>query len=159
MRHSRPPFLARAILHRRISGRTGEAVEGDLKERYSRDRARLGSLRAGLRYWGEVLSPSLSEMNREILGKAAGDPRLLGKRTSTLSRLFLDLEHSIRHLAKSPGFTFIAVLSLALGIGPNTAVFSIVNATILDGPEGESPERLVDIYNKAQDGRWYYSGF
>lgn len=76
-----------------------------------------------------------------------------------MDNLLRDVKHSLRMLLKSPGFTLIAVLSLALGIGPNTAIFSVVNSVLLRAPEGREPERLLDIYNRGEDGRWFFSGY
>ena len=66
-----------------------------------------------------------------------------------------DLRFGLRMLAKNPGFTAVAVISLALGIGANATIFSFLNALLLRPPSGiESPHRLSTVWNRPPDGRY-----
>src|ERR1051326_7644226 len=69
-----------------------------------------------------------------------------------MDSLFKDLRFAIRSLLKRPSFTAITLLALALGIGANTAVFSLVNAVILKPLPFREPDRLVWIYGNIRNG-------
>ncbi|HEV3098803.1 MAG TPA: ABC transporter permease [Candidatus Udaeobacter sp.] len=64
-----------------------------------------------------------------------------------------DLKFSLRQLRKSPGFTAIAVITLALGIGLNTAIFSLINDLFLRGLPFRQPSRVLHVFSHAKDQR------
>jgi predicted permease len=68
-----------------------------------------------------------------------------------VSSIVSDLRVALRRTRKRPGFTFVALLSLTLGIGANTAVFSLVNAILLRRAPIPEPERVAEIYQRQTD--------
>jgi MacB-like protein len=69
-----------------------------------------------------------------------------------METLFRDVCYGIRQLRKHPAFTILAIISLALGIGANTAIFSLVNTVLLRPLPVKEPSRLIEVYGALHNG-------
>lgn len=76
-----------------------------------------------------------------------------------MTGLIRDVKFAVRMLAKSPVFTLVAVLSLALAIGPNTAVFSLVDRVLFSDWGVGDPETLVDVYSVSRSGSFNFTNY
>ena len=72
-----------------------------------------------------------------------------------LENLVSDVRHALRWLRRSPAFTLVAIASLAIGIGFNTALFTLVDALLFRPLPVERPDRLVDVFTSGGDGDQY----
>ena len=74
-----------------------------------------------------------------------------------LHHLRADVRYALKWLARSPGFTAIAVASLGIGIGFNAALFSVVDALLLRPLTIERPDRIIDVNTRGSDGDHYFA--
>jgi hypothetical protein len=74
------------------------------------------------------------------------------RRVSYIENLVQDIRYGLRMLAKNPGVTTVVLLSLALGIGANTAIYSLLNAVVLESLPVKHPEQLIQFSETYPDG-------
>ncbi len=71
---------------------------------------------------------------------------------NALDILFTDLRYAVRTLVGNPGFAAVSILTLALGIGASTAIFSVVDAVLLRALPYPDPQKIVRVWEQAPDG-------
>jgi putative ABC transport system permease protein len=118
-----------------------EAADEYVRRGLSREDAR----RAAARDFGGITR--VKELHRELRSFTWPD------------NLRQDLQYSLRRLVKDPSFTLIAVATLALGIGVNTAIFSIVNSVLLNPLPYPAADQLVAVYSRTADDAKAWSSY
>jgi predicted permease len=113
--------------------------------------AELRSREMLLTRWDNLNWKTKFDLLRRSLG-ACWDALLLQPRRLE-DEMFQDLRYGLRMLLKTPGFTLAAALSLALGIGANTAIFSLIDAVLLKSLPVQEPEKLL-LFGKGEDVGW-----
>jgi putative ABC transport system permease protein len=137
-------FLASLkLVPRRLRLRYGGEMEADFMDRF--DRAAAISASRGLavlvRAILDAAASSLHGHVRQVLVRARRNPRSV-----FMDSLRQDMRFAARLLARQPGFCVVAVLTLALGIGANAAIFSVVRATLLEPLPFGHPETLLQVW-------------
>jgi hypothetical protein len=145
-----PPRLAIWLLTRRLLVEWRDFVIGDLEEEFGRQSG--DSPVAGHAwFWWQTMrcldAPPPVRRNPLRHGSSQGDTRM---RT-----MLADLRYAVRVMSRTPSFAVAVVSVLALGIGANTAIFSIVDAVLLRPLLFEEPERLVRVSSKTPRGRLF----
>ena len=147
-------WFKQLFMRRRLYGDLSEEIQEHLEEKMEELVAsgmpRKEAAAAARRAFGNV---SLTEeSSREVW------------RWPTIEDLFMDVRYGLRTLRKSPGFAAVAVLTLALGIGANTAIFSVVYAVVLKPLPYAKSDQLFNVFEvKPQEGitgtGWSYANF
>jgi putative ABC transport system permease protein len=143
-----PPRFAVWLLGIRLPTAWRDFVLGDLEEEFG-DRSADSPFAARAWFWWQTLRclvapPPVRRPTRQV-HSIEGD--------SIMRQVIADVRYAMRVILRNPSFAMAVVGVLALGIGANTAIFSVVNAVLLRPLPFEEPERLVRLFTRTPDGR------
>ena len=151
MNRPKPPLLARLLLTITTPLRDRPFLIRDLAEEFEILLAEGCSVRkARLWYWHQALASVPSSLKRVRLHDS-------GRRITLLTSLIQDIKYAARRLRTRPRFTVPATLTLALGIGASTAIFSVANTVLLRPLPYQQPDRLFTVWESNRElGRSEY---
>ncbi len=145
-REHAPPRLAIALVTALVPAAVRDALIGDLLEAFDERAREHGVRRARRWFWRESLAAVITFRG----GRRLSSP--ISARVSWMDAILADARSAVRALRRAPAFTLLCVLTLAIGIGATTAIFSVVNPVLLRPLAYPHPERVMMVWERGADG-------
>ncbi len=157
----RPPIFARWMLRLLLNRNDRRTILNDLGELYVRRATRDGQRSANAWYRRQLAQYPhrlfVEHFHRAGPSAPPHSGGLLGRARESMLYFLNDMRHSVRSLARTPVLTTTIILTVGLGIGATTAIFSVINAVLLRPLPYPDPGRLVWIYTDSPPNRWPFS--
>jgi putative ABC transport system permease protein len=137
-----PTLLLRLMLPREFR----DQILGDLREAYDNDVRERGVAYARGQLWREALSLQPFKLRWEMRGLHSVSRTTTSRRIRPLQSLLGDIRYATRVLARARGYTAVAVITIALGVGANSAIFSVIDGVLLKPLSYHEPDRIVRVW-------------